>query len=150
MPSIGEVARQTGLKIPTIRFYEDERLLKPPPRAANGRRVYSEADVRRLAFIRHARSLGFEMDDIRSLLLLTDRPNQSCAAADEIARRHLSDIDERLAQLMQLKAELSRISRACSGGRSMGECRVIEALAGHDQCVGDHVGEGRRLRKKRT
>lgn len=138
MFSIGEVATRTGLKIPTIRFYEEEGLLKSPPRAANGRRIYFEAHINRLAFIRHARALGFEMDDVRSLLKLSDRPNQSCAVADQIARRHLSDIDERIVQLKQLRGELARISNACSGGRSMGECRVIEALTGHEHCASDH------------
>ena len=138
MPAIGQVAQETGLKIPTIRFYEQEGLLAAPERAANGRRIYSDADVRRLAFIRHARALGFELDDIRSLLDLTDNPDRPCAEADAIARTHLGIVEERIAQLNQLKAELSRIVRSCAGGRSAGECRVIEALAGHDHRAALH------------
>lgn len=130
MPAIGEVARLTGTKVPTIRFYEQEGLLPAPPRAANGRRIYSDADIRRLSFIRHARALGFELDSIRSLLALTDRPNAPCMQADAIARAHLDAIEQRIAQLTLLKAELTRIAQACAGGRAIGDCRVIEALAG--------------------
>lgn len=138
MPAIGQVAKSTGLKVTTIRFYEAEGLLAAPKRAANGRRVYSDAEVQRLAFIRHARALGFELDNIRSLLDLTDDPGKSCAEADEIARRHLRVVEERIVQLTQLKTELTRIARSCAGGRSVGQCRVIESLAGHEKCATHH------------
>lgn len=134
MSAIGEVARRTGLKIPTIRFYEQEGLLPAPQRSASGRRVYREGDIQRLAFVRHARTLGFELDDIRSLLDLSDDPAKPCDKADEIARAHLAIVETRIAQLLQLKAELSRVVRACEGGKSAGECRVIEALAEGCRC----------------
>lgn len=148
MQAIGQVAAATGLKIPTIRFYEQEGLLNAPTRAANGRRMYTIGDVKRLAFIRHARALGFELDDVRSLLDLSDNPDRSCAEADVIARTHLAIVDERIAQLTQLRTELSRIARSCAGGNSAGECRVIEALAGHDQCETVHAGPERVAKKK--
>jgi Cu(I)-responsive transcriptional regulator len=127
MQTIGQAAKRTGLKIPTIRFYEQEGLLAPPRRAANGRRVYAEDDVRRLSFIRHSRALGFEMDDIRSLLKLADQPDRSCAAADTIARAHLATITARIAQLHRLRRELTRMVETCAGGTSA-DCRIIEAL----------------------
>lgn len=138
MFAIGQVARQTGLKVPTIRFYEQEGLIGPPGRASNGRRVYTTAEVQRLTFIRHARALGFELDDIRSLLDLTDNPERSCADADAIASKHLAVVEDRIVMLNQLKVELSRIVKSCAGGRSAGDCRVIEALAGHEHCLSDH------------
>lgn len=137
MHAIGYVAKTTGLKVPTIRFYEQEGLLNAPVRLANGRRAYSNSDVQRLSFIRHARALGFELDDIRSLLDLTDHPERPCGEADAIARSHLTLVEERLVMLNQLKTELTRIVRLCAGG-SAGQCRVIEALAGHAQCATDH------------
>lgn len=137
MQAIGAVAKRTGLKVPTIRFYEQEGLISPPERTGSGRRLYADADVRRLSFIRHARTLGFELDDIRSLLDLSDHPDRSCADADLIARKHLVEVDERLAQLSALKAELSRIVRSCEGGKAS-QCRVIEALADHAHCDADH------------
>lgn len=129
MFGIGDVARLSGIKIPTIRFYEAEGLLPAPARAENGRRLYGAEDVRRLAFIRRARGLGFELDDIRSLLDLTDHPDRPCGEADRIARQHLASVEERLVQLSALKQELSRIVRSCAGGRAAAQCRVIEALA---------------------
>lgn len=130
MLSIGQVAKATGLKVPTIRLYEQEGLLPAPPRTGSNRRVYADGDVRRLTFIKHTRTLGFELDDIRSLLDLADNPQRPCGEADEIARRQLEAVEERLRQLDALKSELVRITGACSGGKIAGECRVIEALAG--------------------
>lgn len=147
MHAIGHVAKTTGLKIPTIRFYEQEGLLEAPTRGANGRRVYSDDDVKRLAFIRHARALGFEMDDVRSLLDLTDNPDRPCGEADAIASSHLRVVEERIAQLNQLKTELTRIVRSCAGGKRAGQCHVIEALAGHDGCATDHSVQKRAARK---
>lgn len=130
MISIGQVAKATGIKVPTIRFYEQEGLLHPPARTERNRRVYSESDVKRLTFIRRTRTLGFELDDIRALLDLADNPERPCGEADAIARRQLEAVEERMRQLASLKAELIRINTACSGGKVAGECRVIEALAG--------------------
>lgn len=129
LSTIGDAARDTGLKPPTIRFYEQEGLLAAPARTPSGRRLYTAADLRRLSFIRHARTLGFELDDIRSLLDLTDHPERSCADADRIARAHLDAIEARIARLQALQAELSRIVKSCAGGKAAAQCRVIEALA---------------------
>lgn len=131
MYSIGDVAKATGIKVPTIRFYEQEGLLPAPPRTTSGRRVYSDIEVRRLTFIRRARGLGFELDDIRSLLDLADQPDLPCDDADTIASQHLGVIEDRLRQLTALKAELTRIVKSCGGHRVVGECRVIEALTDH-------------------
>src|SRR3954466_5140877 len=68
-----------------------------------------QRDLRRLAFIRHARELGFEIDAIRALLALQDQPGQSCAAADQIARARLTEVEQRIARLTALKAELERM-----------------------------------------
>jgi DNA-binding transcriptional MerR regulator len=150
MSAIGQVAQETGLKIPTIRFYEQEGLLAAPERSANGRRVYSEADVRRLAFIRHARALGFELGDIRSLLDLTDNPDRPCGEADAIASSHLKVVEERIAQLNQLKRELTRIVRSCAGGKSAGQCRVIEALAGHGHRAAPHAAGQNAVKERKS
>jgi DNA-binding transcriptional MerR regulator len=138
MRAIGAVAKQTGLKIPTIRFYEQEGLIRAPERTDSGRRLYADADVRRLSFIRHARALGFELDDIRSLLDLADDPDRPCDEADRIARAHLVVVEARIAQLKGLQRELNRIVRSCAGGVAA-DCRVIDALADHDACTREHA-----------
>jgi DNA-binding transcriptional MerR regulator len=114
--------------VPTIRYYEQVGLLPPPARTDSQRRLYDGTDLRRLAFIRHARELGFEVGAIRTLLSLQDDPSQSCAAADAIARARLEEVEERIDRLVALKAELVRMVEQCARGK-VAECRVIETLA---------------------
>ena len=135
--TIGEASKASAVKVPTIRYYEEIGLLPSPPRTLGNRRSYGEADMRRLAFIRHARELGFEIDSIRTLLTLQDEPDQSCAAADAIARDRLVEVERRIASLTALKAELARMVEGCSHGH-VGECRVIEILADHGECRHHH------------
>ncbi len=135
--SIGEAARDSGVKVPTIRYYEQIGLLPAPPRTDSNRRLYNAGDVRRLTFIRHARELGFEVVAIRTLLTLQDEPGQSCAAADTIANDRLVEINQRIASLNALKAELELMVASCAHGR-VAECRVIEILADHGKCVHAH------------
>lgn len=125
---IGAAARQSGVKIPTIRYYEQIGLLAAPVRTESQRRLYGPTDLRRLAFIRHARELGFEVEAIRTLLALQDDPAQSCAAADAIARARLAEVRKRIASLTALQLELERMVEQCACGR-VAECRVIETLA---------------------
>lgn len=137
---IGEAARQSGVKVPTIRYYEQIGLLPVPPRTEGNRRQYDGGDLRRLTFIRHARELGFEIEAIRTLLVLQDDPDQSCGTADAIARARLAEVEQRLASLSSLKAELQTMIDGCSHGR-VDHCRVIEVLADHGQCM--HPSHGR-------
>ncbi|RCW85166.1 MerR family transcriptional regulator [Phyllobacterium bourgognense] len=126
--SIGELARRTQVKVPTIRYYEQIGLLAPPPRTEGQQRRYDKTSVARLAFIRHARELGFNIEAIRALLSLQDNPDQSCSVADRIASVRLAEVEERIASLSALRAELQRMLEECACGR-VAECRVIETLA---------------------
>lgn len=140
--SIGDLARATGVKPTTIRWYEQEGWLPPPARTEGGHRVYGEGHLRRLGFIRHARELGFDGEAVRALLDLADRPEADCATAHALATAHVAEIDARLRRLAALRAELVRMATACAGG-AVGECRIIETLAdfGHGHCVDtDHAG----------
>ena len=134
---IGDLSRRTGVKVPTIRYYEQAGLMPAPSRTEGGQRRYAQAEVSRLHFIRHARQLGFEVEAIRELLDLAARPDQSCSEADAIARRQLQGVERRIAQLTALRDELARMLGACAHG-SIGECRVIETLADHGLCA--HAG----------
>ncbi len=104
--AIGDLARLTGTNVNTIRFYEEGGLLPQAERTASGRRIYRDADAKRLAFIRQSRNLGFALDPVRELLTLADDANQSCEAVDRIARVHLAEIDRKIADLSALRAEL--------------------------------------------
>lgn len=141
--SIGALSRATGVKATTIRFYEAEGLMPPATRTDGGHRVYTRAHLDRLGFIRHARELGFGMDDIRELLRLADAaPDAPCEGADAIARRHLAAVRDRLYRLRSLEVELERMTH-CHNGR-VAECRVIEVLAdvGHGHCADPTHGGG--------
>lgn len=143
--SIGELSRRTGVKVPTIRFYEQIGLISAPPRTEGNQRRYGRMEVDRLNFIRHGRELGFEVDDIRDLLAMTEEPQASCHEADSIARNHLRKVERRIASLEALRGELARMVRECGHGRVC-DCKIIEAVADHALCAGEHVPEqgGRR------
>ena len=134
---IGELARSSGVNSETIRYYERIGLLPRPLRTNSNYRDYGPRDAERLAFIRHARGLGFELADIRSLINLAEQPDQDCGEVDAIATRHLDAVEAKMAQLAALKDELGRMVRACRGG-SVASCRIIEALGDHSDCGPDH------------
>ncbi len=135
--SIGEAAKVSGVKVPTIRYYEQIGLLPTPPRTEANRRLYGAADMRRLAFIRHARELGFELGAVRTLLDLQEDPNRSCESADAIAKARLVEVEQRILSLTALKSELEAMIQGCCHGR-LAKCRVIEVLADHGQCMHPH------------
>ena len=135
---IGELSRRTDVKVPTIRFYEQIGLLPSPPRTEGNQRRYGKPEVERLNFIRHSRELGFEVEDIRELLEMAASPQASCHQADSIARNHLTEIDRRIASLTALRGELNRMVEECGHGRIC-DCRIIEVLADHGECVTEHA-----------
>ncbi len=137
--SIGGLARETGCKVQTIRYYEEIGLLPPPPRTAGNQRVYDLRHAQRLSFIRHSRELGFSLDAIREMLTMSDLPDQPCETVDRIAKNHLGEVVEKIAQLTSLRNELERMIKQCKGGR-IGECRIIEVLADHSHahCLTNH------------
>ena len=126
--NIGELARATATKPETIRYYERIGLLPSPRRTGGNYRDYSGADVCRLAFARRARGLGFSIDQIRTLLDLADRKDESCEAVDAIARARLEDVKRKLADLSALRRELEALIEQCGHG-TIAECRIVEALA---------------------
>ena len=134
--SIGELSKLSGVKITTIRYYEQVGLISKPERSAGGRRMYREEDLQRLIFIRHSRQLGFSPDAIRSLIELQALPENDCAQANETAREQLELVRQRIVQLQSLERELERIAQSCEGGM-VEECQVMEALNEHGFCESD-------------
>jgi DNA-binding transcriptional MerR regulator len=137
MYSIGELSRRTGVKVPTIRYYEQARLMKAPERSDGNQRRYGRPELERLAFIRHARDLGLAIDSIRELIELSGHPDLPCADADRIAKEQLASVRERIARLRKLERELERIATCCTG-ETVGDCYVIRALSDHTLCRNDH------------
>ena len=140
MLTIGKLGQAAGVKVPTIRYYEQIGLLPEPDRSAGNQRLYPTSALDRLAFIRHARELGFPLEAIRDLLGLSDRPDQSCAAVDAIAQTQLAAVRARIARLTALEAELERMIGQCACG-TISDCRVIEVLSDHALCAHDHRGD---------
>jgi DNA-binding transcriptional MerR regulator len=130
--TIGELSRQSGVKIPTIRYYEQIGLLAAPARTEGQQRRYGADDVRRLNFIRHARELGFEVEAIRQLLGLAGHPDRSCGEVHELTKAHLAEVNDKIARLTALRDELEAMV-SCDH-RRISECRIIEVLADHGQC----------------
>lgn len=135
--SIGKLATLSGVKVPTIRYYESIGMLDAPPRSPGGQRRYCADHLEQLRFIRHGRELGFGLDDLRALRDLSAKPGRSCEEADAIARRQLTDVDRRIAGLEAVRKELERMIERCAHG-VVDECRVIQTLSDHAMCEGDH------------
>jgi len=128
MMPIGTLSKRSGVHIETIRYYERIGILPKAERAANGRRFYVETDVQRLAFIRHARDLGFDLSSVRALLALQEQPERSCKTASKLATAQLVAVESRLRRLVALHNELTRMVNVCGNGR-VTDCRVIDELA---------------------
>jgi len=137
MLTIGDLSKQTGVKIPTIRYYEQIGLVGTPDRSEGNQRRYGKADLERLAFIRHARDLGLSIAAVRDLINLSQHPDKACLDADQIARDHLSDVRGKIARLKRLEQELERIVSHCKG-HTIEDCYVIRALSDHGLCDTAH------------
>jgi MerR family mercuric resistance operon transcriptional regulator len=124
---IGELAKRSGVKIETIRYYERANMLAPPPRTASGRRVYGVTDLRILVFIRRSRELGFSLDQIRALLRLGGPEKATCSQVREIAAHHLDEIRAKLRDLKKLERLLSSTVARCSG-KTAPDCPVLDVL----------------------
>jgi MerR family mercuric resistance operon transcriptional regulator len=125
---IGKLSRLTGCSIETIRYYERIGLLPHPPRSAGRYRLYGTEDVRRLAFVRRARELGFTLDEVRALLALSaDHSDSTCGEARELAARHLAHVRVKIADLLAMERALSEAVRRCDTGQLPG-CPLIDTL----------------------
>ena len=125
--TIGEVAERSGLPAKTIRYYEEIGLIRPR-RDTNGYRAFAAADLHRLTFLGRARSLGFSIEDCRTLLSLYDDPTRAAADVRQVAQDHLAQIDTRIAALKGMRATLSDLVASCAGD-SRPDCPILRDLA---------------------
>ncbi|MCK7613402.1 MerR family transcriptional regulator [Roseibium sediminicola] len=136
--SIGELSKRTGVKVPTIRYYEQEGLLNTPIRTEGNQRRYLQGDLERLGFIRHCRDLGLPMPAIRDLIELSQHPDKPCSQANRIAIEQLKSVRDRIRHLKKLEAELKRIATSCEGDHTVLECNVLKAFGDHSLCREEH------------
>lgn len=124
---IGELARATGAKAETIRYYEREGILPHADRTDSNYRDYSPDHLATLTFIRRARELGFGMAQVRLLLDLSDRADKPCEEVDLMVEYQLAEVDRKIADLTSLRNELSQMLRSCEG-EQIGECCIVKSL----------------------
>ena len=126
---IGELARATGTKVVTVRYYEKIGLLPEPDRSEDNYRDYGKTSLERLRFIRRCRELGFSLDQVRDLLSLASDAARPCAEVDEITAVHLAEVERKIADLQALAQQLRSISASCSGGGTISNCRILDAIS---------------------
>ncbi|MDD9892973.1 MAG: MerR family DNA-binding protein [Gammaproteobacteria bacterium] len=126
--SIGKLANQCDVSVEAIRYYEREGLLETPSRSASGYRQYAESAVKRLRFIRRAKTLGFTLGEIRNLLAISDHKETGKSEVKNLTEQKLLVIKERIADLQRVYEALSDLSDQCSGEGCIDTCPIIEAL----------------------
>lgn len=126
---ISELSKWVSCPVQTIRYYEQQGLLAPAGRTPGNYRVYSDADVARLRFIRHCRNLDLSLDEIRQLLKLYDRPHESCDAVNELVDEHIAKAARRIAELQALETHFRDLRELCNRGKTTRECAILRELA---------------------
>lgn len=124
---IGILARESGVNIETVRYYEKIGIMPKAARTPGGYRVYSTEHLKRLSFVRRGRELGFTLDELRNLLRLVDGHTYTCAEVRTLTMDHVADIRRKIADLKRLERVMTDISSRCSGKR-IPDCPIIDAL----------------------
>jgi MerR family mercuric resistance operon transcriptional regulator len=126
--TIGRIAKQAGVGVETIRFYEREGLIEHPPRRASGYRIYPEKTVDRIRFIKQAKELGFSLKEIDDLLSLRIDPRASCDDVRARAQAKVANIRFRIEALERMEHSLKRLARSCTGRGPVRDCPILDAL----------------------
>jgi len=127
--TIGKLARQVGLGVETLRYYERRGLIQPQRRTESGYRLYHADAGQRLRFVRRAQALGFSLDEVAELLSLSDRPGASAAEVKRIARAKMGDIEARIRDLQRMKSALAELEARCPGhAGTTAQCPIVAAL----------------------
>ena len=124
---IGHLSKETGVNIETIRYYERIGLMAKPSRSGNGRRLYHAPSARRLSFIRRARELGFSIEQIRTLIVMSSGKGR-CGDVHALTVRHLSDVRAKISDLKKLERTLAKAAAICTRDASP-DCPIIDALS---------------------
>jgi Cd(II)/Pb(II)-responsive transcriptional regulator len=137
---IGDLAKRTGCQVETIRFYEQEGLLPTPVRSHSNYRLYGEAHVERLQFIRHCRSLDMTLDEIRSLLRFRDAPEDNCGEVNLLLDEHIGHVARRIAELQSLQTQLQTLRSQCHSLQASKNCGILQSLAKTESGVPVNLG----------
>ena len=126
----GQLAKQAGVNLQTVHYYERRGLLPEPTRRDSGYRQYGKDDVARIEFIKRAQELGFTLNEILELLNLRVDPDTPCALIKRRADLKVIDIEAKLRSLKRIKKALNKIAATCSGQGPVGDCPILETLGG--------------------
>ena len=139
---IGELARQAGVDVQTVRYYERAGLLEAPERTSAGYRIYGAPHLERMHFVRHCRSLDMPLADVKRLLSLTRDPKVSCDDVNALVQRHLERVQRKRVALEALEGQLSALRAQCTSGHRVADCGILEELvhAAHDEACACHSG----------
>jgi len=124
----GALAKQAGVNVETLRFYEREGLLAEPPRRASGYREYPPDTVQRIRFIQRAKELGFTLREIKGLLALRVDSNTTCTVVKERAAEKIADVKQKISDLKKIERALSKLMNSCRGNDPIDECPILKHL----------------------
>lgn len=127
---IGELSKEAGASIDTIRFYEDKGLLTPETRSESGYRYYGNIALHTLAFIQSAKELGFTLSEIKELLEIQIYKGGSCSLALEKIKSKENDVDRKIKELKKIKKALRKVSEKCENSETSESCHFLEFLRG--------------------
>ncbi|NYT24443.1 Cd(II)/Pb(II)-responsive transcriptional regulator [Alcaligenaceae bacterium] len=126
---IGELAMRSECPVETIRFYEREGLLPQPGRSAGNYRLYGDEYLERLRFIKHCRTLDMPLNDVQRLLTFRDDPRQDCGDVNKLLDMRITEVEERVEELQQLKEHLTTLRSQCSRTAPVEACGILRALS---------------------
>jgi MerR family mercuric resistance operon transcriptional regulator len=130
---VGEVAKQAGVNLQTVHYYERRGLLLRPPRTESNYRAYPVEAVLRVRFIKRAQELGFTLKEIKELLALRAAPRTRCADVRERAESKVYDIDDKIRTLQAMRKALTKLIGECSGSGPVSQCPILEAIDSKDE-----------------
>ncbi len=130
--TVGQLAKKAGVNVETVRYYERIGLMPEPQRRESGYRMYSQDDLTRLAFIRHAKELGFTLNEIRELLELRVDAKSNCEEVRAQAEAKIRNIEQKIAHLQRIREVLGKLVSACWQREDTGECPILEAIERED------------------
>jgi len=130
--TIGRLAKEAGIGIETVRFYERQGLIEPPPRTDSNYRMYPEEEIVRLKFIKRAKNLGFTLHEIKDLMALRHDPHATKADVKKRTLAKIDDVTRKIRDLTRIKGALEHLSSACDGQGPLEQCPILEALDAND------------------
>lgn len=125
---IGELSKKSGCSIQTIRYYESEGLLSHPERSEGNFRLYSNKSLKEIEFVKHCRSLDIPLGDIKRLLELKNKPEESCSSVNALIDQQLTLVNKRMKELKALKKELQQMASSCGSDKTIDACGIIKSL----------------------